>query len=132
MLLARTCVQCGKAFEAQRQSAQFCSASCRAMKSQGYAPKAAAVAVLPAREPVADGLYGSVLARVTEAGLLDSPEGQAALDLARRLPDANDGSVAGLHRELRAALAVVDALVPRRSSLDELRLRRDRKRAGTA
>ena len=75
----------------------------------------------------------SVRERVDAAGLLGTPDGEAAIALATAmtLPVNQDGSkFASLYRQLKVALERLDALAPVRSSVDELRLRRDRKRAG--
>jgi hypothetical protein len=65
-----------------------------------------------------------------EAGVDDTPLGQQAIELARRMSDprAMALSVAPISKELRMVMAdaLKDAAVA--SGLDELRLRRDRKR----
>ena len=79
------------------------------------------------------GLLASVRERVDGSGLGSTPDGQAAIALATAmtLPVNQDGSkFASLYRQLTVALERLDALAPVRSSVDELRLRRDRKRAG--
>jgi hypothetical protein len=64
------------------------------------------------------------------AGVVDSPLGQQALELARRMthPRAMGLSVAPISKELRSVMAEAMKDAPRASKLDELRARRERKR----
>lgn len=125
--MEKRCEQCGRAFDAKLDRARFCSSSCRALASQGYKPVVPIEGDVPPQ--VSSGLLDAVIARVTDAGLLGTTAGESAIDAARRLVNANDTSYAGIHRQLQVSLAAVDAAVPQQSSVDELRLRRDRKRA---
>ena len=79
----------------------------------------------------ARGLVASVRGRVESAGLLGTPDGEAALALAQAmsLPVNQDGSkFASLYAKLTVALDRLDAQAPVATRVDELRLRRDRKR----
>lgn len=126
--MEKRCQQCGKVFDAKLDRAKFCSGSCRALSSQGVAP----VTALPTAPPTSTGLLDSVVKRVTDAGLLGTVDGEAAIDLASRMVGAADSSYSAMHRQLVVVLERLDALAPVRSSLDELRLRRDRKRGRSA
>lgn len=125
-----TCQQCGKAFQAQRSTARYCSSSCRVYASQGVTPIGTPVA--PPEE--------SRLVRVTRDELAvydrqDSPLGVAALELAATLSaSATPASAkASLAKELRATLdaAIKGAAAPA-NPVDQLRERRDRKRASAS
>ena len=80
----------------------------------------------------ARGLMSSVRERVDAAGLLGTPDGEAAIALAvaMSLPVNQDGSkFASLYAKLTVALDRLDAQAPVATRVDDLRLRRDRKRA---
>jgi len=126
--LDKRCVQCGKPFEAKLERAKYCSGSCRALASQGVAP----VATIPVQQ-VDAGLAESVRERVELANLTGSVDGVSAIALASRMEKAqNDNAYASLHRQLLVAMDRIDALAPKQGAMDELRLRRDRKRARPA
>jgi hypothetical protein len=74
----------------------------------------------------------AVRAELTRAGELGSAAGEVALLLADRLDDVSTAgtAVAGLSRELRELMAVVGARPGSVADpIDDLRVRRDRKRA---
>jgi hypothetical protein len=126
--MQRECAQCGHSYEAVRPSSKYCGDTCgkRARRS----PKQ--IAVKP-RPMVASAGLEAVAARELEAaGRLDTVLGQAALVLARRLesPMETGASIASMTKQLRETL--VDALkgaAQAADPLDELRARRDSKRA---
>jgi len=134
--MQKSCEHCGKAFEAKLDRARFCSGTCRALHAKGAVSPARVVAQVAASvegDGAVSGLLASVRERVDGSGLGSTPDGQAAIALATAmtLPVNQDGSkFASLYRQLTVALERLDALAPVRSSVDELRLRRDRKRAG--
>lgn len=79
-----------------------------------------------------ESLSKATLAALEEAGRTDTPAGRAALLLARRLDmtTADTGSsIAALVREHRATLAAALANAQTGDRVDELKERRDRKRA---
>lgn len=135
--MQKTCEHCGKLFEAKLDRARFCSGSCRALHAKGSVSPARVVADVEAAEAAgadvaARGLMSSVRERVDAAGLLGTPDGEAAIALAAAmsLPANQDGSkFASLYAKLTVALDRLDAQAPVATRVDELRLRRDRKRA---
>lgn len=132
--MQKVCEHCGKVFEAKLDRARFCSGSCRALHAKGSVSPVRVVAEVAASgDEAAAALLVSVRERVESSGLGLTPDGQAAIALATAmtLPVNQDGSkFASLYRQLTVALGRLDALAPVRTSVDELRLRRDRKRAG--
>lgn len=75
----------------------------------------------------------TVTAELTAAGMLDSHQGQAALLLARRMESGDDAgaALAQMVRQLRETMAsALSSAVPDEvDPVDELRARRDRRRA---
>jgi hypothetical protein len=74
-----------------------------------------------------------VVGELTAAGRLESSAGQAAIALATRIDEGAESSagLAALTRELRAAMAEALANVTEAGdALDELRARREARRAG--
>ena len=126
--MLKTCERpgCGNQFAAQRSTAKYCSSSCRAKASLDPQP-----VVQIAQRLV--GLVDSVRERVEAAGLDGTVDGVSAVALAGRMESAqNDSAYASLHRQLLVAMDRIDALAPKQGAVDELRLRRDRKRARPA
>lgn len=68
------------------------------------------------------GLREQVRAQLAEWGLDESPEGAAALDIARRLsaPKVADTAAAMLHGQLRALLADLRQMAPPAEQRDEI------------
>lgn len=135
--MVRECDFCGREFVAQRSTAKFCSSSCRARNASGVEKPVSAV-VIPLRDAAGDSdaagtLLTSVEERVRAAGLSSTPDGLAAVLLARALERNVDGSkLAALYGKFTVAMDRIDALAPKQGATDDLRLRRDRKRARTA
>jgi hypothetical protein len=110
--MQRRCDSCGKPYEAKRATSRFCGPNCRVRASRGVlAPPVVAdepLTVLPGGASPSSGLREATERRLVDAGCLDTWQGQAALDLARRIEGsaADTGSAyAALQRELRAAMA---------------------------
>ncbi|MFJ9114471.1 hypothetical protein ACIRJO_02865 [Streptomyces sp. NPDC102394] len=136
--MQKRCGGCDKPFEAKRKTAKFCSDRCRMrVHRKPTEPEQPAPVASPTpaeREGDADSLIQAARAELQAAGRLQTAAGRAVLALARRI-DANaaetGSSLAAMVREFRAALA--DALRGAGETgdpVDELRARRDRKRAG--
>lgn len=93
-----TCQACGKPIEAQRSTRKFCDDRCKKQHQRG------------AKEdtPAPSGLVRAVTKDLTAAGVLDTPAGQQALDLATRMVhgSAKDtgSAYAAMSRELSRAL----------------------------
>jgi len=133
--MTRACDVCGVKYEAKRLASRFCSPACR--KRHQRNPQSAAPVVLPViGDPGAvDGpVLSATRADLHAAGRLGGPLGQAALLLAGRLDRSErepGTSLAALVREHRAALAEAVRGAKRAvDPVDELRARRDSRRAG--
>jgi hypothetical protein len=129
----RACQSCGNDIEGRRSDAQTCSPTCKErLKKQR---QRGTVVDLPARPPKGDEehpLVARLLRDLTDARRLDTTEGEHALFLTRRMvtPTADTASaVAALSKEAaRARGEALKGAKLERTSLDELRARRDAKR----
>ena len=127
--MQRNCAACGVAYEAKRPNSKYHNDTCR--KRGQRAPKK----LLPivGEMPLAVSSLVTALERsLDEAARLDTWEGQSALELARRIssPHESGASIASMTKQLRETMA--DALkgaATADDALDELRKRRDSKRA---
>lgn len=129
--MVKSCEVCGESFEAKRAAAKFCGDRCR--KRAQRRPSTANADVPDERPDIPFGLVASTLTELVKAGRENSPAGQAALLLAYRLEhiSADTGSsVAAMVKEHRATLAEALKNVEKASAVDELKKRRDAKRAG--
>lgn len=127
-----TCQQCGRTFEAKRTDARTCSVDCRVALSKASRDANRRAAVEDA-ESVPVNLTASTLTELAAVGREGTALGQAALLLAYRIDRSQADApqaVAALVKQHNATLA--DALrgAGRKSALDELKARRDAKRAG--
>ena len=128
--MQHTCARCGRAFEAKRDNARFCSERCRTGASRarrsGRPETIASVSVLPvAHEDVGSGVVGATRAELEAACRVDTVLGQAALKLAERIDSSTAVmGFAALVRELRETMveAVRDA-EQRSDALDEIQQR---------
>lgn len=123
--MQRTCCVCGRDFEAKRKDAKMCGATCRSNKRNG--------ATLG--NPIETPLVKATRAELEVAGKLDTRHGQQALVLAAQMSTGN--SVGTLSKELdrvmAAATGITLSLNPtagQGDDVDELRVRRNAKRAG--
>lgn len=124
------CMACETSFEAKSPRATYCSPTCRKRGSRAGV-KASVEPIRPPSDPDADPpLLAATRRELEEAGVADTGLGQQAIELARRMSDprAMGLSVAPISKELRQVKAEALMVAPAASSLDELRLRRDRKR----
>jgi len=123
------CEFCAKPFTSSAATARFCSPKCR--KSAFKARREAAAAVVaPA---VGEGAtVRAVLAELTAAGRVEGHLGASALALAARIDSSTSvQGFAALVKELRLTmLAALTGAAEVADPVDELRGRRDRKRAG--
>lgn len=130
--MTKSCEMCGRSMEAARSTKRYCSSSCRANASKGFA--SAPVTPLPDRAPAPEvdevtTVRSAVLVELDAAGVAKSPMGASALAIAARLDSGVDpgSGMAALNRELRSTLA--EALrgktkSPVQSMRDELAERR--------
>ncbi|ARG91408.1 hypothetical protein C3472_19955 [Mycobacterium kansasii] len=131
--MQRQCAQCNRPFEAQRPQAKYCGATCRvrASRAGGSSSAAKAPPAVAAVEGAAD-LVSAVTAELTAAGRESSALGVQAIAIAERMArfDTSAG-LAALSKELRAVMAsALQNAAPVADAVDELKARRDRKRAG--
>jgi hypothetical protein len=97
--MSRTCLACGRSFETNRSTQKFCGATCRV---QGHRAGVSSIVV-----PAADvSVTSTTLAALTVGGVVETPAGQAALVLARKLDHGGDtgSGIAALVRELRVTV----------------------------
>ena len=134
--MQRECDRCGRLYEAKNSRSRFCSDLHRAeagkARKAGLPERVAGVAVLPP-EPSEEGPQAlATRIQLEVAERFDSPLGQACMALAKRM-DAridNGSGLASLVRELRTTLeAALDGAARAPDVVDELRARRERRRA---
>lgn len=125
--MQRNCDMCGRTFEAKRKDARYCGSTCRnnRARSGGRTPQ------IPDSE---NSLVAATTAELESAGKLNTILGQQALVLARRMGTEVTG-VAALSKELSRVIAEAlgkskTSAVSESDGIDELRRRRDAKRAG--
>ena len=131
--MSRECDVCGREYTARRSSSRFCGGTC-AKRSQraGPAVMRARAAVLAGGEAPLSGLEQAVARELEQAGQLGSVTGLIAMELAYRVGSGHETSaaVSALVKELRATMTAALAGVDRAADpLDEIRVRRDRKRS---
>jgi len=141
--MTKPCDVCQTEFDSIRPHARYCSNRCRARahragitkpRKGGRRERATKAA---AKNPQITGLLDAVTVTLESHDLIDTVAGQHALELAARIvnaPPLNTG-VAALSKQLQSVLA--EALGPEEPAaetkpvdpIDELKARRDRKRA---
>ena len=127
--MERTCPQCSKVFHPQRSDAVYCSTTCRARAHRGIAvvePRDTQSDITPSGQP---GLVDALTQELSNAGVLESSEAQAALILARRVQAANEtgSALAALSKQMVALKGEALASVSKRDQMDEVTRRRDAK-----
>lgn len=131
------CARCGKAFSAVRKDAKYCSSTCRSAKFRGGPDpdNPPTVPDVPTVADIPDGLVEAVERELTEAGVLHTAAGQAAVLLARLAssPTMVDGPRVTAARQVAGAVAAAKAAAADKggSRLDEMKARRDAKRASS-
>ncbi len=147
--MSRECDVCGTEYEAQRKTSRYCSTRCRTRASRrsetpataqtlhgafNQGPETNARTACSTHEaPASGGLVEALRRELADAGRLETALGQQAIALAVKLASPFDtgSAMAAVSRELRAvreeALRGAEQVA---DPLDELRLRRDVKRAG--
>lgn len=131
--MRRKCSSCGRTYEAKRPNSRFCGDTCR--KRAQRAPKSAAVkaAKVVDQVPVLSGLGAAAVRELQEAGRLDTVLGQMVVVLAQRIgsPMETGASVASMTKQLRESMTeALKGAHQVADPLDDLRARRDAKRAG--
>jgi hypothetical protein len=120
-----SCKTCGAQFQATRSDARYCSTRCRVRAHRGTR-----VTAIP---PVmVDELVASVQSELAELGLVESAVGQQAITMATLLGSAMSGH-ASISRELSRLMDEAKAGAVRQADpLEELRKRRERRRASAS
>ena len=131
--MQRQCDVCGRVYTARRARSRFCGGTCGKRSQRagaaGIGPRAG---VLDGEEAPPSELERAVTRELEAVGRLESVAGQVALELAYRVvsPHETGAAVAALAKQLTASLAVaLGDVAPAADPLDEIRARRDRKRA---
>lgn len=141
--MTATCGSCGREFETKRASAKFCGDACRKRAQRAPGGRQAAAQERPAAKPAAPPRAapvpsGQLVVRTTEALVkvdrLDTYAGQQAIALAQRIesPFETGQAVSSLSKELSRVMDEIlsSAAAGGTNPIDELRRRRDAKRAG--
>ena len=129
----RRCDSCGRYYVAKRPSSRFCGDTCRKryQRDPSSAPPPPPEGTEP--QPVDSELVTETRRNLESAGRLNTVIGQQAVLIAQRLasPHETGASIASLSREFRVVMESALSDVAATDPLDELRDRRDRKRAAS-
>ncbi|GAA5154747.1 hypothetical protein GCM10023340_38800 [Nocardioides marinquilinus] len=106
-----TCEDCGRAFEAKRSTARFCSTTCRSRAARARKAAAESTDADQAAGKVEHELVKAVRAELVKAGADQSFSGQLALQLARKIANPDETGVTALSKELRTVMAAALAHV---------------------
>lgn len=123
--MTKPCVRCGKPFEAKRSTAKYCGSTCRSLESTD--PGGGSVVDLPPSEPSPESTYAVTRAELEKHERLMTPQGMAALVIARKLDDGSDSgsAIAALAKQLASTMDLALAGVRVADDpLDELAVRR--------
>ena len=129
--MKRNCERCGKEFVAQRNTARYCSSSCRSYVAQGVpaiTPEASTHSHdTPGAQDVR--LVDALRVELEDAGVQDSSDGIAALILARRIEAGSDpgAATASMAKQMQALRMSALASVSRADKMDEVTRARDKK-----
>jgi hypothetical protein len=121
--MTKICSGCGNSFETNRSDKRYCSDVCR-QRGKRRGP-----AGVGAREP--SRLLEVVERDLESAGVLETVLGQIAVELARTMtsPYTTPSALAGVSKEFTAVMdKALGKSTTKTDFLDELKLRRDRKR----
>lgn len=134
------CAQCGRPFVGKRSTAKFCSTRCRTAATRarqtGTAPVAPVALVTPPTPPADEdapaaesGIVEAAREELEQAGVLNTPLGQAAMLLAQRLtnPFETGSAIASLAKQWQAQHEAALNSVKRADQMDEVTRRRDEK-----
>jgi len=133
--MERPCDVCGTPYEAKRPTSKYCSSRCRMRVHRGYKAPANVIALGTVPAVPAPGEFGPVesttLGVLAEAERENTPLGQAALALARRVDVGRDtgAGLAALVKQLESTLRTATVGVatdasPLDKARDELAARR--------
>lgn len=130
--MQRPCDVCGESYEAKRATSKYCSDRCKMRKARGAVTKTEGDKVPTLAPEHVDGpVTESALVTLREAERVESPLGQAALALARRVDLGRDtgAGLAALVKQFEATLKsatadVKSAASPLDTARDELAKRR--------
>jgi len=131
-MIERQCDHCGTTYEAARPSSKFCGPTCRQRHRRNPELASAAPVAAVASIPAPAGVLVATRAELDAAGRSTTSLGAAALALAARIDSNLDtgSALAALVKQHSATVAeAVKGAQVSASPLDELRRRRDLKRA---
>lgn len=106
----RSCDVCGRQYEAKRMSSKMCGPTCRKRASRGAAPTTGTVIALGNASVEVGSMAGAVESTtrqvLAEVERVDTPLGQSALAMARRVDTGGDtgAGLAALIKQLEATL----------------------------
>lgn len=130
--IKRKCDLCGKAYTAKSKRSKFCSPACRVRNHEGRKPLRAADPPAPDATPSTN-VTDATMTLLVELDRVATPEGQAALVLARKIDAAEDplSAINGAVKQLSDTLAGLRRQAPKEGNpLDELRARRQARQRG--
>lgn len=130
--MQRPCDVCGEVYEAKRATSKYCSDRCKMRKARGAVTRSGGEKVAQlAPEPTDGPVTAAALVTLRETERLETPLGQAALALARRVDVGRDtgAGLAALVKQFEATLTAATANVksdasPLDRARDELAQRR--------
>lgn len=130
--MQRNCDSCGVPYPAQRPNSRFCSESCRKKAARGTSSPRMEPISVDSSDSAAISTRSRVLSELQAAGRSETYLGACALALADRIDQATAVmGYAALIKELRATMdAALEGAEKETDDLDELKRRRDAKRAG--
>jgi hypothetical protein len=142
-MIAMSCQACGRAFEAKRQTAKFCTSACRVRAHQAAKSgrpitpdlprhrEGAAVVALPPLPAEAAGITSATERELRSAGRLDTVAGQLALLSARLLDsgvqDTGSSMAALIRQHLATVEKALDGAVAAETPLEKIRRERELK-----
>lgn len=109
------CSHCGRAFEAKRSTAKYCSATCRQRARRDRKAAEESVEADADAGRVEHQLVRSVRQDLEAADAVDTFNGQLALQLARRLANPDESGISALSKELRTVMAAALAALAGKS-----------------
>jgi len=131
--MQRECESCGRSYAARRASSRFCGGTCGKRSQRATAAGIPLRAATPDdREAPPSELERAVARELDEVGRLGTVAGQVAVLLAQRIAGRREtgAATAALAKQLHVTMTeALGGVAKAADPLDEIRARRDRKRA---
>ena len=111
---AKSCGSCSTEFQARRSTAVYCSATCRQrasrqrraeLEAEAQAAPSADTETERTEDPTERPLVRAARRELEKVGVVDTVDGQLALELARRLGSPDQTGLSTLSKEFRSVLA---------------------------